>query len=941
MARWPYATLGSMQVRLLGPVEVVSDDGIVTAVPGLRRRAVLAVLGLNPGRTVSLDQLIDVVWDEHPPNTATNTLQRNISYLRELLGSKDSIVAKAPGYLLDTGGNATDVEQAERLIRQSRQASHPEEAAKHLRAALALWRGPALADVAELRWLGEQSQRLSHTEFEAIRALIDARLALGERAQLVPELEQLVTTRPFDEDLHRQLMLALYRSGQQAESLARYQRLKRTLVEELGIDPGQGLRDLEAAILRQDSALDPPPARRVTVAAPAIRAPAQLPLSTAAFAARGKEIARLDALMAEHRENVCIAVLSGTAGVGKTTLAVHWAHRARRSFPDGQLHADLRGFDRGGSVADPATVLRAFLDAFGVPLEKIPADIDALAALYRSVLADKKVLVVLDNARDAEQVRPLLPGTPGCAALVTSRYQLTSLVTVEGAHPIALELLTDGEARELLVRRIGNDRVIAEEAAVQEIITSCTRLPLALALAAASCVTRPDLPVRGVAAELRQSLGTLEALQSVDSSTDIRSVFSWSYHALSPDAARVFRLLGLHPGPEFSAEAAASLTAMTVGEVRPKLAELVRANLLAQPKPGRFSLHDLLWTYAADMGRAEDGFPRLFDHYLHTALSAALLLNPQREPLDVPPPAPGTTPEPLAGREEAACWFTAERAVLRGLVKRAAEQGLDGYVWRLAWAAQDHLDRWGHWEDQVANQQAAIQSTKRLGAEAAQAHAHCGLSTAHARMARYDRAQDQLGHAFELYASLGDRVGQAKVQYQMGWLSNRQGEHDQAVSHARQALRLYRLAGQPIMAARALNSLGWGHALRGDFARARPRCELALAQMRELGDLTFQAGTSDSLGYIYHHLGDFGLAIDHYKRALELFRELEDRYYEADTLKHMGDTHLAAGDDGAAHAAWQQALDILDQLGHPDAMEVRGKLTSLAAQRESSRPRRL
>lgn len=920
---------GAMQVRLLGPVEVVSHDGLVTAVPGLRRRAVLAVLGLHPGRTVSSDHLIDVVWDERPPATATNTLQRNISYLRDLLGSKDAIVARPPGYLLDTGGVDTDIEQAEKLIRLGRQASSPQEAVRHLRAALALWRGGPLADVAELRWLGEQAQRLSHTEFEATRALIDARLTLSEHAQLVPELEQLVTTRPFDEDLHRQLILALYRSGQQAESLARYHRLKRALADELGLDPGQGLRDLEAAILRQDSALDVRN-QPVTIAPtpPPVRAPAQLPLSTAAFAARGKEIERLDEVIAGHTESVCIVVVSGTAGVGKTTLAVHWAHRARQRFPDGQLHADLRGFDRGGSVSDPATVLRAFLDAFGVPLEKIPADIDALAALYRSVLADKRVLVVLDNARDAEQVRPLLPGTPGCAVLVTSRYQLTALVTVEGAHPVNLELLTDDEARDLLVRRIGKDRVAAEETAVREIITACARLPLALALAAASCVTRPEVPVRGVAAELRQSMGTLEALQSVDSSTDIRSIFSWSYQALSADAARVFRLLGQHPGPEFTAEAAASLTALPANQVRPKLAELARANLLTQPKPDRYALHDLLWTYAADLGRAEDGFPLLLDHYLHTALSAALLLNPHREPLAVPPPSPGVTPESLSSRDEAASWFTAERAVLLGMVKRAAEQGFDDYVWRLAWAAQDHLDRWGHWEEQVANQQAAIESTRRLGDAAAQAHAHCGLSTAYARMARYDRAKDQLGHAFELFALVGDRGGQAKVQYQMGWLSNRQGEHNQAVSHARKALRLYRLAGQPMMAARALNSLGWGHALRGDFARARPRCELALAQMRDLGDLTFQAGTSDSLGYIYHHLGNFDLAIEYYQRALELFRELEDRYYEADTLKHMGDTHHAAGDVGAAQVAWKQALDVLEQLGHPDAVEVRAKLTS-------------
>ncbi|MCP2329583.1 DNA-binding SARP family transcriptional activator [Hamadaea flava] len=916
------------QVRLLGPIEVASADGTVTAVPGLRRRAVLAVLGLNPGRTVSIDQLIDVVWDAEPPATATNTLQRNISYLRDLLGSKNAIVAKPPGYLLRTADLSTDVEEAERLICQGRQAASPQEAVTHLDAALALWRGPALADVAELRWLGEQAQRLGQTQFEAIRTLVDARLALGEHAQLVPELEQLVAARPFDEDLHRQLMLALYRAGRQAESLARYQRLKRTLADELGIDPGQGLRDLEASILRQDSALDAP--SQPLIVAPTVRVPAQLPLATAAFAARRDELKRLDEVMARRTENVCIAIVSGTAGVGKTTLAVHWAHSARHGFPDGQLYADLRGFDRSGSVTEPATVLRAFLDAFGVPLEKIPAEIDALAALYRSVLADKRILVVLDNARDAEQVRPLLPGTPGCAVAVTSRYQLTALVTVEGAQPVILEPLTDDEARDLLTRRIGKDRVAAEEAAIQEIITCCARLPLALALAAASCVTRPHLPVRGVAAELRKSFGTLDALRNLDSGTDIRSIFSWSYHALSPAAARVFRLLGQHPGPDFTVAAAASLTALPAADVQQKLAELVRANLLTESSPERYGLHDLLWTYAADLGRDEDGFPRLLDHYLHTAMSAALLLNPQREPPVVPPPGPDATPERLSSREEAASWLTAERAVLLGLIKRAAALEYHEYVWRLAWATLDHLDRGGHWGDQVANQQAAIESAKCLGARAAQANAHFYLATAYARMARYDAAQTQLAQAFDLYASLGDLGDQAKVQYQMGWLSNRQGEHQQAVGHARQALRLYRLAGQSMMAARALNSLGWAYALGGDFARARPRCELALTRMRELGDLTFQAGTSDSLGYIYHHLGDHDLAIEHFQRALELFRELDDRYYEADTLKHLGDTYHATGDDGAAQVAWKQALEILELLRHPDSAKVRARLRTSA-----------
>ncbi|GAB4052595.1 AfsR/SARP family transcriptional regulator [Catellatospora paridis] len=922
-----------MQVRLLGPVDVAAA-GVATEVPGLRRKAVLAVLGLHPGQIVSSDRLIDVVWGGNAPVTALNTLQRHISYLRDVLGSKTSIVARPPGYLLNLPGESTDAEAAQRLIRLGTQSSDPAQALDHLRGALALWRGRPLADVAELRWLGEQAERLDHLEYEATRALVDVRLTLGEHAQLIPELEQLISARPFDEDLQRQLMLALYRCGRQAESLACYQRLKRALADELGIDPGLALRELEAAILRQDASLQAlAPAVTVAAVPAAASAPAQLPLAIPAFAARQREVARLDAMLAGRGSaSVLIATVSGTAGVGKTTLAVHWAHQVRQAFPDGQLYVDLRGFDRDGALVDPAVALRGFLDAFGVAVQRIPAGLDAQAALYRSVLSGKRVLVVLDNARDVAQVRPLLPGSPGCAVLVTSRNQLTALVTVEGAVPMTLGLLTDDEARDLLTRRLGEDRVAAEAGAVQEVITQCARLPLALAIAAASCVTRPDVPVAGVAAQLRDSAGTLDALNSADADTDIRSVFSWSYLALSPDAARLFRLLGLHPGPDVDESAAACLAGLSVAGVRPLLAELIQANLLLQPNPRRYGFHDLLWTYAA--GCAQEDEPeqraqamcRLLDHYLHTALSAAMLIHPHRDPIAVAELSPGTMVRQLADKDDATAWFTAERAVLGAMIRRATAGGFDRHVWQLAWALQDHLDRGGHWEEHAANLEAAIEAAGRQGDQAAQAHAHQSRSTACARMGRYDEAHTHLSDALKLYEALDDRGGQATVQYQLGWVANRQRRHEQASHHARQALRLYRATGKPMMAARALNSLGWTYALRGDYRRARPLCERALAQMRELGDLTFQAGTSDSLGYIYHHLGDYQLAAGHYRRALDLFRDLNDRYYEADTLSHLGDTHRAAGDLRAARIAWQQAYEIFSRLAHADAVGVRAKL---------------
>jgi DNA-binding SARP family transcriptional activator/tetratricopeptide (TPR) repeat protein len=936
-----------MQVRLLGPVEVTVDD-TCRPVPGLRRKAVLAVLGLHPGQIVSSDRLIDVVWGGHGPSTAQNTLQRHMSYLRNVLGAKATIVAKPPGYVLNIGAEATDVETAERLIRQARQSTDPALKVRQLRGALALWRGRPLLDVVGLGWLEEQADRLVQIGHEAASALTEARLMLGEHAQLVPELERLTSERPFDEDVHRQLMIALYRAGRQADALATYQRLRRSLGDELGIDPSQPLRELEAAILRQDASLDPPaPAITVRPAPKVGVVPAQLPLAVPAFTARTREIARLDTVLirtgrppsgaASPNAAVVIAAVSGTAGVGKTALAVHWAHRARGHFPDGQLYVNLRGFDPGGLVVDPAVALRGFLSAFGIEMDRIPAGVDEQAALYRSVLAGKRVLVVLDNARDAEQVRPLLPGAPGCVVVVTSRNQLTALVTAECAYPLTLDLLTSDESRDLLAHRLGTDRVAAEPAATREVIERCARLPLALAIAAANCFTHPELSVASIAAQLREATSTLDALNDADVGTDIAAVFSWSYQALSPDAARQFRLLGLHPGPDVTVAAAASLAGVPPAEVRPLLAELVRAHLLTQPTRDRYTLHDLLWTYAARLGRGEETEPqraaaarRLLDHHLHTALSAGQLINPKREPIAVSPPEAATVTEQPGDRDRAVAWFAAERAVLLAVVRQAVDNGFDSHTWRLAWAVQDFLSRWGHREDHVASQRAAIEAAQRQGNLVAQARSHCGYSTACAKLHRYDEAHSHLRHALDLYEALGDHAGQAFAYYQMGWLSNLQGRHDQALRHARQALRLYRAAGHPVGVARTLNSLGWDHALCGDYERARPRCEQALVALRRLGDHHFEAGASDSLGYIYHHLGNYGRAVEHYRHAVELFRDVGDRYYQADALNHLGDSHHAAGDLDAARAAWRRALDIFDELGHQDAATIRGKLDALA-----------
>jgi hypothetical protein len=403
---------------------------------------------------------------------------------------------------------------------------------------------------------------------------------------------------------------------------------------------------------------------------------------------------------------VVISALSGTAGVGKTTLAVHWAHRVSARFPGGQLYVNLQGFDPGGAALEPGEAVRGFLEALGVPVARIPADLPAQTGLYRSLLAGQRVLVVLDNARDVEQVRPLLPGSPGCLAIVTSRNHLTGLVATEGAYPLTLDLLPTADACDLLTRRLGSGRVASEPAAVDEIIAGCARLPLALTIAAARAATSPDFPLAVFATELHEATRVLDPFHGGDLATDVRAVFSWSYRALSAGAARLFRLLGLHPGPDIGLAAGASLAALQPAEARALLAELTRAHLLAEHAPGRYAFHDLLRSYAAEQAQARESqqerdaaVHRILDHYLHTAHRTAMLIEPHFDPLSLVPAQPGVVLGAAGTAEDAMAWLTAEHAALLAAVLLAADAGHGRHAWQLAWAVTTAFIRRGSWPD--------------------------------------------------------------------------------------------------------------------------------------------------------------------------------------------------------------------------------------------------
>jgi len=805
-------------------------------------------------------------------------------------------------------------------------------------AAFALWRGPPMAEIAGPSADAERA-RLGELRLTAVEEWAAAMLDCGRLAPVVAELVALVAEHPLRERLRALLMRALYRSGRKAEALRVFADARQLLREELGIEPGPELRRLHQDVLSNRDVeaggrVDPdrPPRAKVDQVVPR-----QLPPALPHFAGRVAELRLLTDLadQAAGTGGTVITAIDGTAGVGKTALALYWAHQVAYRFPDGQLYVNLRGYDPTRSPMRPEEALRGFLEAIGVA-RRVPVSVDAQAALYRSLLAGKRILVVLDNARDAEQVRPLLPGSSAALVVVTARKQLASLVAVEGAYPLSLHLLPVAEARDLLARRVGAGRVDAEPQAVNEIIASSARLPLALAIVAARAVVQRDLSLARLAAELHADPGGLDAFAGGDAASDMRAVLTWSYQRLSVEAARLFRLLGLHRGPDIAVPAAASLAGLSLGQVRPLLVELSRAHLVAEDAAGRYAFHDLLRAFAAELAHSQDSegarraaVHRVLDHYLHSAHGADMLLEPHRHRITPAPPCSGVSAEQPADAAGALAWFGAEHRVLLAAVELAVSAGFDTHAWQLAWTLTEFFDRRGHWHDLVVTMRAALAAARRLGDRPGQARAHRGLARAGHLLGRDEDARIHLYEALDLYTQLGDHTGQAHACHNLASVAERQRRHVAALHHAQRALDLFRVAGDRAGQARALNTLGWCRISLGDCQRALTYCREALAILQKLGDPTGQACTWDSLGSAHHHLGQHREAITCYRHALDLFREVGNRYYESQALTHLGDTHHAAGDLDAAFDTWRQALDVLDQLGHSDAVEVRVRLDAL------------
>ncbi|WP_246037618.1 AfsR/SARP family transcriptional regulator [Saccharothrix texasensis] len=893
-----------------------------------RQRSVLAVLAVEAGRVVAVDTLIDRVWGERPPSRARSTLRTYLTHLRRALApSGVAIIHRNAGYLLTAEPHIVDLHRFHQLLTSARVQQDSERALDVIEKALGLWRGEPLAEL-DTPWAQAIRNRL-HLERAAAEAdRIDWALACGWHRQVLPELATAAEAEPLDERMAGQLMLALYRGGRQADALRHYQHTRQRLVEELGTEPGEALQELHQRILIADPTLTP---SDTTITGGSSAVPRQLPAPPRWFTGRGDHLAALDTAL-KRRGTVVISAIGGAGGIGKTWLALAWAHRHLDRFPDGQLFVDLRGFSPDGTPTDPAVALHGFLDALGVLPDRIPVDLEARSALFRSLVAERRMLIVLDNAATAEQAVPLLPGGTTCTVLITSRRRLPGLITRHGAHSLPLGVLTDTESRALFVAALGPDRVADDEHATAELIALCGGFPLALGLIAAHA--QPGLPLKEAATELRES--GLDALDADDPTASLPAVLSWSLRHLTEHQRTAFALLSIAPGPDIGLPAAANLTGLPERETRAVLRALADASLIDSRLGGRHAMHDLVRAYATTLTHdlpdlvREAALERVTDFYLHTAHTAHCLLTPDDESVRPGLPSPGVYPHPLPDPPAAMAWLEAEHHHLLAAQRTAVTHHRHYTVWHLAQSLSAFHLRRGHLDDDLAVWHAALNAATHLPEPTTRARARRYLGIAYLRLRRHEEATGHLHRALALAEHHHDTTQQAGTHLDLAQTWELRGDDRKAMKHARNALDLCRTLDNATRKAEALNAVGWFAARLGDFDTARSHCQTALALHRHHNNSEGEAATLDSLGYIDRHTGHHHQAIHHYRQALTLLRTLGHTYQVASTLDHLGHPHTALGQHEQARAVWQEALELYrEQTREAGAQRIQRQLDYL------------
>jgi DNA-binding SARP family transcriptional activator/tetratricopeptide (TPR) repeat protein len=931
-----------MEFRVLGPIEF-RHAGQLIDTGHARQRAVLAVLLLDLGRPVPAETLIDRVWGEKTPASVRSVLYGYVARLRAALGSAAeagvTLTRHSGAYLLQASPEQLDLYEFRRVVAEAG-GSPDERAAALLSDALGTWRGPALGGV-DSAWLAAMRTTLELERHTAQLDLNDARLRLGQHAALVGDLTGQAAITPGDERLAGQLMLALYRSGRPAEALRQYEQVRRYLAAELDTGPGTGLQALHQQILTADPALTAPAAPRPT-SRRGVPVPRELPSDVAAFTGRLAELAALDRLLLFPRNSpgrattaAVISAVSGTAGVGKTALAVHWAHRSAEHFPGGQLHVNLRGYDPDQPVA-PADALAGFLRSLGVSGQDIPADETERAARYRSLLAGQRMLIVLDNAATVEQVRPLLPGNPDCRVLITSRDSLAGLVARDGAHRLELDLLPLPDAVRLLSELMG-EQAAAGTGALTELAEQCARLPLALRIAAELVAARPAAQLNELVDELKEEHRRLDVLHADhDPRTALRAVFSWSCDQLDPEISRAFRLAGLHPGPDFDVYALAALTGASLDRAGQLLSTLTRAHLVQIASPNRYSMHDLLRAYARELAASDSdsashrAVTRLFDYYLFAAGAAMDLWYPaetyRRRPI---PPPPVRLPA-MADRAEAGTWLDSEKANLVAAVVHCADHGWPAHAADLAGSLNRYLIVGCHLPEATTIYSHALQSARRSGNLAAEADALNGLGCIAGMNGHFRDAVDHLQAALNRYRECGDRLGQARVLRNLG-VREQEGRHLlAAASHYQNAIAAFEDAGDSLGAALALAYLGEVEIDLVAYDEAADHLQRALPVFRDAGHPFAEADALASIGLLYFRRGQLAQASDFYRQALAIFGRIDHPTGIANGLVSLSGISMRQGQYSRAIRYLRRALALCRQAGYP-----RGEIWALRSLAEA------
>ncbi|WP_394618158.1 BTAD domain-containing putative transcriptional regulator [Lentzea sp. JNUCC 0626] len=894
-----------MEFLLLGSL-AVRRTGTLLELGGPRQRAVLTMLLLHANEAVSFAQLTDAVWDS-PPVAPESNLRTYAAGLRKVLGDR-LVTRTGHGYQLVVQPGELDLDAFDQLVRDGENAlteKDVEAAADLFGQALAKWHGIPTAELNAGPLLRAEFTRLQERRLTAVERFAKAALELGRFDDVIDRLRRETALHPLREELWALLMLAQDRSGRRGEALETYATARKHMVEQLGVEPGVRLRQLQQVILESRV---PSPA--------ALSAHRQLPMDIAEFTGRESELQKL--IEPGPESTIVISAIEGMAGVGKTKLAVRAAHRLVERFPDVQLWADLHGFDADELPADPSAVLESFLRLLGVPGGQIPESLDDRAALYRDRLAGKRALVLLDNAAGEDQVRPLLPGSGTCVVLITSRRTLLQL---DGVRSLFLDVFTPSEALALLSRIAGQDRVAADREAAGRIAELCGHLPIAVALAAKRLARRPQWTMQDLVDRLERG-GGLGA----------RGVFDLSYQALPENQRRLFRLLGLHPGEDVTADSAAALAGLTAHEASDLLETLLDEHLLQQHTPDRYGLHDLLRAYAVEQVTAAEPPPartlarrRVLDWYVHTSWHGAQQLNPQRQ-LEISPADPAVHPRSFADRDAALLWCDTERANLVAAIRDAAEHDLPEHSWSLAQCLWDFFNLRKHWADWLDTHGVALAAARSVGDRSAEGRMLITLGIALREVRRHDEAIDCYQQALAIFRATGDKSRQVPTLNNIGIVHMAEGRPEDALVSYEQSAEIASELGDLHTAAVLLNNIGLLHADAGRFDVALARYLRALAIRQEVKDPYSEGILLNNVGEVYRGLLDFPQAVAYVDRALETFRAIGDLYGQAESLDNLGLALDGLGDRRGAEKCWLESATLFEELGEPKADEVRARL---------------